>query len=87
MTGHRFFKGTNRSVIAFPFSSYQKLIFSSWHQDVKPSNILIESCPGKSPYFSQFKLADLGLSHFKKMSSQVDAMDVDTYGTRAYGGQ
>ena len=78
--------GTNR-----PYSSLLKLLKTnsfSWHQDVKPSNILIKSSQGQSPYSWQFKLADLGLSHFKKkMSSQVEATDGDTYGTRAYGRQ
>ena len=65
-----------------------KTDFLSWHQDVKPSNILIKTGRGGSPYASQFKLADLGLSHFKKkMSSQVEATDGDTYGTRTYGRQ
>lgn len=73
-----------------PYSSLLALLktnFFSWHQDVKPSNILIKTGPGGSPYSSQFKLADLGLSHFKKMSSQVEATDGDTYGTRTYGRQ
>lgn len=56
-----------------------------WHQDVKPSNILVKS-KGISPYDCEFKLADLGLSHFKKhVPSQGEATDRDTYGTRAYG--
>lgn len=60
--------------------------FSRWHQDVKPSNILVKSKKGGSPYDCEFKLADLGLSHFKKhVPSQGEATDIDTYGTRAYG--
>ena len=57
-----------------------------WHQDVKPSNILVMSTKGGSPYRCEFKLADLGLSHFKKhVPSQEDVADRDTCGTRAYG--
>lgn len=61
-------------------------IFQGWHQDIKPSNILVKSKNGGSDYDCEFKLADLGLSHFKKhVPSQGDATDRDTYGTRAYG--
>lgn len=57
-----------------------------WHQDIKPSNILVKSKKGASYYDCEFKLADLGLSHFKKhVSSQGDATDRDSRGTRAYG--
>ena len=46
----------------------------------------MKSKKGGSDYDCDFKLADLGLSHFKKhMPSQGDATDRDTYGTRAYG--
>ena len=59
---------------------------SRWHQDVKPSNILVKSKKGGSPYDCEFLLADLGLSHFKKeVPSHGEATDRDTYGTRAYG--
>lgn len=57
-----------------------------WHQDVKPSNILVKSKKSGSPYDCEFKLADLGSSHFKMhVPSQGVATDKDTYGTRAYG--
>ena len=57
-----------------------------WHQDVKPSNILVVSNGQASPYNYQFKLADLGTSHFKRtFQNQMDVSDRDTYGTRAYG--
>ena len=58
----------------------------SWHQDIKPANILVFSGDTHSPYDSYFKIADLGLSHFKAgVASQSDASDFDAYGTRAYG--
>lgn len=57
-----------------------------WHQDVKPSNILVVSGNNDSPYDYQFKLADLGLSHFTStMALQEDLAGEDTRGTRAYG--
>ena len=57
-----------------------------WHQDVKPSNILVKSKEGGSPCDVEFKIADLGVSHFKRhVTSQGEATDRDTYGTRAYG--
>ncbi|KAL6721390.1 hypothetical protein ACLMJK_000493 [Lecanora helva] len=58
--------------------------FHGWHQDIKPSNILIRTRVGHSIYDSAFKLADLGLSHFKSTTSP-DTTDMDSYGTRAYG--
>jgi serine/threonine protein kinase len=58
----------------------------SWHQDVKPSNILIVSSEEKSTYDWQFKLGDLGLSHFNsKVVSSGDSMASDSHGTRTYG--
>lgn len=59
---------------------------SRWHQDIKPSNILVKSKDGGSPSDVEFKIADLGVSHFKRhVTSQGEAIDRDTYGTRAYG--
>lgn len=58
----------------------------SWHQDIKPSNILIKSRDGASDYAFECKLADLGLSHFKRsLSKHIDSTSEDTFGTRAYG--
>ncbi|KAJ9649025.1 hypothetical protein H2199_000938 [Coniosporium tulheliwenetii] len=60
-------------------------IFQGWHQDIKPANILVMSNGQSSPYMYDFKLADLGLSHFRKhVPSEGDALDNDTYGTRTY---
>ena len=57
-----------------------------WHQDIKPQNILIVKKDGLSPYEWTFKLADLGLSHFKAISNgNGGATDLDTFGTRTYG--
>jgi serine/threonine protein kinase len=59
---------------------------SSWHQDVKPTNILVTSGKSRSYYDCEFKLADLGLSHFRKVHGlQGAASDKDTSGTREYG--
>lgn len=58
----------------------------SWHQDVNPANILVKSRGGTSVYDSDFKVADLGLSHFKKHHPSLrDPLDRDTFGTSAYG--
>jgi serine/threonine protein kinase len=54
-----------------------------WHQDVKPQNILVVRDNGASIYECEFKLADLGLSHFRV---GANTQDVDTRGTRVYGG-
>lgn len=59
-----------------------------WHQDVKPQNIFVVSNDEKSPYNWQFKLGDLGLSHFKmKVSSsqESDSTARDAHGTKTYG--
>jgi serine/threonine protein kinase len=64
------------------------LIAPSWHQDVKPGNILVTSLSEsiQSPYEYKFKLADLGISHFKsQVSSLEDSTDRDSQGTRTYG--
>ncbi|KAG8534060.1 uncharacterized protein KY384_000903 [Bacidia gigantensis] len=58
--------------------------FSGWHQDVTPANIVVLSKPQGSDYESYFKLADFGLSHFKKDTSP-QVLDKDTLGTRSYG--
>ena len=56
------------------------------HQDIKPANILVFGGNGTSPYDRYFKVADLGLTHFKPSDSQLDdPSDLDAFGTRAYG--
>ena len=56
------------------------------HQDVKPANILVFGGNGTSPYDCHFKIADLGLTHFKPNSSHSDdPAYLDAFGTRAYG--
>jgi len=59
---------------------------SSWHQDVKPENVLVVSNGAKQPEEWQFKLADLGISHFKiKTNSREDSTASENYGTKTYG--
>ncbi|KAI9793927.1 MAG: hypothetical protein M1816_007179 [Peltula sp. TS41687] len=58
--------------------------FQGWHQDVKPKNILVSTRNGKSIYECEFKLADLGLSHFRAKGGR-NARDRDSQGTRTYG--
>lgn len=59
----------------------------SWHQDLKPANILVVVHENASIYKGiSFKVADLGLSHFKTiMEGDAEAVDLDTFGTRTYG--
>jgi len=61
------------------------LIMYRWHQDVKPENILIVSNKAEQVHEWHFKLADLGISHFKLNSSTPYSAASDTYGTRTYG--
>lgn len=64
------------------------MIANRWHQDVKPANILVFSGNSSSPYDCHFKIADLGLAHFKPSIPQAtDPLDFDAFGTRAYGNQ
>lgn len=57
-----------------------------WHQDVKPENILVLSNGSKNPQDWHFKLADLGISHFKRGESlREDSTASDSYGTHTYG--
>ncbi|CZR56655.1 uncharacterized protein PAC_06544 [Phialocephala subalpina] len=59
-----------------------------WHQDLKPANILVlsDSSTDISPYASIFKIAGLGTSHSKRITSDNDdRSDRDAQGTRTYG--
>ena len=59
-----------------------------WHQDIKPANILVFGGGRTSPYDRDFKIADLGHTHFKaSVPQQNDPLDLDALGTRAYGKQ
>lgn len=65
-----------------------KHVVNRIHQDIKPANILVFSGDGTSPYDCHFKVADLGLTHFKPSDSQPnDPSELDAFGTRAYGMQ
>ncbi|KAL8896162.1 MAG: hypothetical protein Q9207_007843 [Kuettlingeria erythrocarpa] len=67
-------------------SASQVLNLNGWHQDIKPANILVFGGHPESPYDCEFKIADLGLAHFKPNDSQAhDPSDLDAFGTRAYG--
>lgn len=55
-----------------------------WHQDLKPENFLVVSSSTTYPW--SFKLADLGLCHFKTiMEGGPEAKDFDAFGTQTYG--
>ncbi|KAJ4129763.1 hypothetical protein NW768_006732 [Fusarium equiseti] len=57
-----------------------------WHQDIKPSNILVASGTSGDPYNVHFKLADFGLSHFeRKKAGKEEIVDWDSYGNGVYG--
>lgn len=62
----------------------------SWHQDIKPKNILVLSDPDHRDRYV-FKLADFGLSHFKSLTTSQEhladseLLDRDSGGTREYG--
>ena len=67
---------------------FSKHVVNRIHQDIKPANILVFSGNGTSPYDCYFKIADLGLTHFKPSGSQPnDPSELDAFGTRAYGMQ
>lgn len=53
---------------------------------MKPANILVISSRSDSAYDCEFRLADLGLSHFRQETGpQGSDTDRDTSGTREYG--
>ncbi len=59
-----------------------------WHQDVKPSNILLLDGNASTPNEQCFKLADLSNSHFRHdIDLDNGLLDDDSYGTRTYGMQ
>ncbi|KAL8696543.1 MAG: hypothetical protein Q9224_002741 [Gallowayella concinna] len=61
-------------------------VLLGWHHDIDPSNILVVSRSQDSPYDCDFKIADLGLAHFKRyISSSNRATDNERYGMNAYG--
>lgn len=62
------------------------LMILRFHQDVKPANILVVSNQDSSPYKWEFKVADLGLSHFKRVIGKRESVTAnDAHGTRTYG--
>ena len=56
----------------------------SFHQDLKPTNVLVMSGGASSHYDFKFKIADLGTAHFKEATSEGQLFDVATHGTLAY---
>ncbi|KAL8868868.1 MAG: hypothetical protein Q9174_004701 [Haloplaca sp. 1 TL-2023] len=68
-----------------PASDGQNILIG-WHHDIDPSNILVLSRGHDSPYDCNFKIADLGLAHFKQyLSSATNPTDYERYGMSAYG--
>ncbi|KAF2085973.1 kinase-like protein [Saccharata proteae CBS 121410] len=66
-------------------SSDARPSFRGWHQDVKPANILVCGSDTDPIYKWKFKLADMGLSHFKRATTaDSDEKSRDNYGTRTY---
>ncbi|KAL8837659.1 MAG: hypothetical protein Q9176_005576 [Flavoplaca citrina] len=60
-------------------------ILLGWHHDIDPSNILVVSKGHDSPFDCDFKIADLGLAHFKRyISPRTNATDSDRYGMSTY---
>jgi serine/threonine protein kinase len=71
---------------ASSLSCVKLLMILRFHQDVKPTNILVTSNKVSSPYKWEFKVADLGLSHFKKVVDEQGTVTAnDAHGTRTYG--
>ena len=79
-------KGMSSSIQSSTLDLGVWLTSYSWHQDIKPDNILIVRKPGAPVWDCHFKLADLGLSHFHKAAEGgVDTWGADAQGTRDYG--
>ncbi|KAL6717939.1 hypothetical protein ACLMJK_004024 [Lecanora helva] len=61
-------------------------VMLGWHQDIKPSNILVKSRGSESNYDCDYIVADLGLTHFKKIvHKDQDAYSTNADGTYTYG--
>ena len=78
----------HRLVLQESLSLYQgrSLTYSSWHQDVKPANILVIGDIKGDPYNVEFLLADLGLSHFTAVAKdKAGTTGEDMPGPRPYG--
>jgi len=79
---HKYCMGT----VIFCISTIRSTNCRSFHQDIKPANLLVCSNGAPSRYTWQFKLADLGLSHFNKITEGLGiALANDRQGTRTYG--
>ncbi|KAL9092793.1 MAG: hypothetical protein Q9165_004211 [Trypethelium subeluteriae] len=67
-----------------PHELEDKIILLGWHQDINLRNILCSGYNSEYPYRCEFKLADLGLSHFTtKIWNRV--VDKDAKGTKTFG--
>ncbi|KAL9032307.1 MAG: hypothetical protein Q9214_008021, partial [Letrouitia sp. 1 TL-2023] len=67
------------------FKKFKMERYRGWHQDINPNNILVKSRSKHPVYSPEFKLADLGLSHFvDDAQADWDATDKDSYGTTSY---
>ncbi|KAF7187457.1 Mitogen-activated protein kinase kinase 2 [Pseudocercospora fuligena] len=66
-------------------ASGNHLLPQGWHHDLKPANILVSHC-NRRLYPYCFKIADLGLAHFKTVIEGDDEAEVRArFGTRTYG--
>ncbi|KAI9671710.1 MAG: hypothetical protein M1831_003238 [Alyxoria varia] len=75
-----------QSVKEFSGNSGQATTLKGLHQDVKPDNILLVRRGYGPRYNSFFRLADLGLCHFRKVEdNRSDVSMRDAQGTRVYG--
>lgn len=81
-------KATNFSRVSplcEPLALDNDLTFYSWHQDIKPNNILVSGDIVNKPYEARFMLADLGLSHFAAVvEDKADLTGEDQAGSQAY---
>lgn len=58
----------------------------SFHQDIKPHNILVFGNSPESEYDVDFRLSDLGLSHFHRLGEDgQDVAPITSRGTKQFG--
>ncbi|KAF2265882.1 kinase-like protein [Lojkania enalia] len=57
---------------------------SGFHQDLKPSNILVMSGGKTSPYEYRFKMGDLNTAHFSTSTNSKTPTAISAHGTLAY---
>lgn len=82
---HSVLRGWANPIPSVP--AYLLILLNRFHQDIKPANILVISAPNVSEHDFEFRLADLGTTHFALIDAHAenDRAAADVGGTKEYG--